>query len=188
MTTLDRDFWLTYARNNVIESIENRNKAAKAIDTFLLWIWLIYTSIFALGSFFDQLSSDLTHLITVAQPIFFIMLARWFCLWVQMPTSIKADPQVMEEIMDGYIEIVKSKKNRLKLALGSSLFAILSLTFALISFSHFDPNRRISTDIEQLELSRSLREGEFDLLLQERKNELLKEKNYDSLGKLVDVK
>lgn len=161
MAGIDRDYWLEFAKNGVSQSIGNREKAAEKLDTFLTWIWGIYTSVFALASLFNFVSSNVWQLIWVAQPILIIMLARYFCTIVSMPSSndddkISADPNDVASIIDSFILIVKDKKKKLQVAKLFTLISIISITTALVGYNYCDPDKLIKQKIQTLKLEKDL--------------------------------
>ena len=130
MAGIDRDYWLDFAKDGVSKSIESREKAADRLDTFLTWIWGIYTSVFALASLFNFVSSNIWQLIWIGQPILIIMLSRYFCTLVSMPSSnddsqMGADPNDVASIIDSFKLIVADKKRKLEIAKWATLISII---------------------------------------------------------------
>ncbi len=161
MAGIDRDYWLDFAKDGVSNSIQNREKAAEKLDTFLTWIWGIYTSVFALASLFNFVSSNVWQLIWVAQPILIIMLARYFCTIVSMPSAnndekISADPNDVASIIDSFKLIVQDKKKKLKVAKFFTLISILSLTASLIGYNYCDPNKSIKQELQAQRLKKEI--------------------------------
>ncbi len=156
MAGIDRDYWLEYAKDGVSKSIESREKAADRLDTFLLWVWGIYTTIFVLGSILEFLSTDFWQLVICAQPILVIMLGRFACNMVSMPTSINADPAVVAEIIDGHTNIVLARKKRLSFAILMTLLSIFSLFVALIGYNALDPQKQLKAELQKQKLLRAV--------------------------------
>lgn len=172
MPGIDRDYWLEFAKDGITKSISNREKSAEKLDVFLTWIWGIYTSVFALASLFNFVSSNIWQLIWVAQPIFIIMLSRYFCAIVSMPSSnnddsITADPNDVASIIDSFRLIVEDKRKKLEVAKIFALISILSITAALIGYNYCDPNKELKQQIQTLKLKKDCQ----DVILQkEQKN------------------
>jgi len=161
MAGIDRDYWLDFAKDGVSNSIQNREKAAEKLDSFLTWIWGIYTSVFALASLFNFVSSNIWQLIWVAQPILIIMLARYFCTIVSMPSSnnddkISADPNDVASIIDSFKLIVQDKKKKLEVAKLFTLISILSLTASLVGYNYCDPNKAIKQELQTQKLKKEI--------------------------------
>ncbi len=151
MAGIDRDFWLEYAKNGVLGNITSTEAAAKNLDTFLMVLWTIFTTAFAVASFLDALSGTWWQIVLVGLPILVIMVARYYCTLVSLPSfkdGVEADPNIVEEIIDSYIIISHDKKNRLKIANQLTLVAILSVFIALVGYNQLDPNRAIKDKIK----------------------------------------
>ena len=183
MAGIDRDYWLEFAKDGISKSIENREKSADKLDTFLTWIWGIYTSVFALASLFNFVSSDIWQLIWVGQPILIIMLARYFCTIVSMPSSnndanISADPNDVASIIDSFKLIVEDKRKKLDIAKLFTLVSILSITTALIGYNYFDPNKELKIELQLLKLKKEIDGQELSKVkLQQYINDSMKSSN-----------
>jgi hypothetical protein len=159
MAGIDRDYWLDFAKDGVSKGIQSREDAAEKLDTFLTWVWGIYTSIFALASLLNYMSGSIWQLVFVSQPVLIIMLSRFACKLVQMPSlgdKANADPNVVPEIIDGYILIVKDKKRKLRNAVLLTLVSILSICIALVGYNLFDADKDIKHSIQQMKLEKEL--------------------------------
>lgn len=161
MAGIDRDYWLDFAKEGVSKSIESREKAADKLDTFLGWTWLVYTSIFALGSLLNFVSSNIWQLVWLAQPILIIMLARYFCAIVSMPSTndddkVSADPNDVASIIDSFKLIVKYKKTKLQVAKVFTFISIFSITAALVGYNYCDPDKILKQQIQTLKLKKDL--------------------------------
>jgi hypothetical protein len=161
MSAIDRDYWLDFAKEGISKGIESREKAAERLDTFLTWIWSIYTSLFALASLFNYVSSYIWQLVFVAQPILIIVLARYFCTIVSMPSTndnddMRADPNDVASIIDSYIIIVEDKKRKLRIAKIMTFISIISVSIALVGYNLFDKNKEIKQDIQTMKLKMEL--------------------------------
>jgi len=160
MAGIDRDYWLEFAKDGVSKSIESREKAADKLDTFLVWIWGIYTSVFALASLFNFLSGNICQLILVAQPILIVMLSRFFCAMVSMPStnndSNRADANDVASIIDSFQIIVNDKRKKLRRAIFFTVISIISISAALVSYNFFDPNKQLKDEIQTAKLKKDL--------------------------------
>jgi hypothetical protein len=166
MAGIDRDYWLDFAKDGVSKSIESREKAADKLDTFLGWTWLVYTSIFALGTLLNFVSSNIWQLFWLAQPILIIMLARYFCTLVSMPStnnddSTRADPNDVASIIDSFILIVDDKRKKLRIAKIFTFISIFSITAALIGYNYCDPDKTLKQEIHTAKLKKELNDQEF---------------------------
>ena len=163
MAAIDRDYWLDYAKDGISKSIESRDKAAEKLDTFLTWVWGIYTSVFALASLFNYVSTNICQLIFVAQPILIIMLSRFFCTMVTMPytnndDNMLADPNDVASIIDSFKLIVKHKKNKLRTAIIFTFISIISISLALVGYNFFDSDKQLKREIQTAKLNKDLRD------------------------------
>jgi hypothetical protein len=161
MAGIDRDYWLDFAKDGVSKSIESREKAADKLDTFLGWTWLVYTSIFALGSLLNFVSSNIWQLVWLAQPILIIMLSRYFCAVVSMPSTndddkVSADPNDVASIIDSFKLIVEDKKKKLQVAKIFTFISIFSITAALVGYNYCDPDKVLKQQIQTLKLKKDL--------------------------------
>lgn len=154
MAGITRDYWLDYAMTNVSNSIVSRENAAKRLDDFLFYVWGVYTMVFALGSALQFLSSSIAQLIVVIQPVFVIMLSRFFCVYVSMPGSVKADPNVVTEIIYAHTKIVSIKRRRLRNAIIATVISMLSLCAALAGYNALDPNLKLKNSITLLKFQK----------------------------------
>jgi hypothetical protein len=187
MAGIDRDFWLDYAKNEVTKSIESREAAAEKLDTFLAWIWTIYTSIFALASLFNYMSSNVWQLLVVSQPILIIMVARFFCKWVEMPTmkkDEKADPNVVPEIIDSFKATVEDKKRKLSIALVFTVISMISICVALIGYSALDPDKEIKKENSRIKLINDNKDIKFQNSIKSRMLDDLTKKDFKHLDSI----
>ena len=161
MAGLDRDYWLDFAKEGVSKSIESREKGAEKLDSFLMWIWGIYTSVFTLASLLNYVSTNIYQLIFVAQPILIIMLSRFFCAMVSMPSTnndenMLADTNDVASIIDSFKIIVASKKKKLLIAKISTIVSIISICAALVGYNYFDPDKQLKREIQTTKLQKEL--------------------------------
>ncbi|MFT3908257.1 MAG: hypothetical protein QM737_02430 [Ferruginibacter sp.] len=159
MAGIDRDYWLDFAKDSISKSIQRREDAATKLDEFLSWIWGIYTSIFALSSLLGYINNSMAQLIAVSQPILVIMLARFSCKLVLMPSvsdGVNADPNVVTEIIEGFSIIVADKKRKLKNAITATFISIFSICIALIGYNLLDTHKEIKQEIQLMKLKKEL--------------------------------
>lgn len=161
MAGIDRDYWLDFAKDGISKSIESREKAAEKLDTFLGWTWIVYTSTFALGSLLNFVSSNVWQLVWLAQPVLIIMLARYYCAVVSMPStnnddSVRADPNEVASIIDSFKVIVEDKKKKLSVAKYLTFISIFSITAALIGYNYCDPDKVLKNEIQRAKLRKEL--------------------------------
>lgn len=181
MAIIDRDYWLEFARESVSKSIQTREDAATKLDEFLSWIWTIYTSIFALASLLGYVDNDIRQLLSISQPILFIMWARLACKIVAMPSvtdSQNADPNVVPEIIESFQLIVADKKRKLRWAVFLTFVSMFSICIALIGYNLFDSNKEIKINLQAAKLKKDLHDQNFvDPKSQQLTNDDLKLKN-----------
>lgn len=180
MAGIDSDYWLDFAKDGVSKSIENREKAAEKLDTFLFWIWSIYTSIFALASLLNFISSNIWQLVLVTQPILIIMLSRYFCANVSIPstnnTGTSADPSDIPDIIKCYKNIVTEKERKLQTAKIFTFISMASLILAIAGYNYCDPDKALKQDIQTMKLKKELNSLEF-VKVQQKINDSIKSLN-----------
>ena len=174
MACIDRDFWLDFAKESIVKAIETREKAADKLDTFLMWLWGIYTGIFTLASLLNYVSSDVWQLIFVAPPVLIIMISRFFCLVVAIPgtqsgKNAYADPNVVASIIDSYQITVEKKRKQLLVAKIAAFISILSICLALFGYNYFDPDKSIKQKIQAAKLNKELK-GEISVPVRSQQN------------------
>jgi hypothetical protein len=185
MAGIDSDFWLDFAKESVTHSIESLENDAAKLDTFLVWTWSIYTSVFVLASVFDFLSSNLWQVIFVAQPILIIMLSRYLCTVVSLPLektkNIIADPNDVASIIKSYNSVVEDKRKKLELAKIFTLCSIISITVALVCYNCLDPNKDIKQEIRIMKLKKDNGYQEVPKAQQNINDSIKSLNEYDSL-------
>lgn len=161
MAGIDRDYWLNFAKERVTNGIESRDNAADKLDVFLGWIWVVYTTIFAVGSLLDSISSNILQLIWLAQPIVIIMLSRLYCTLVSLPNtsseqSLSADPNNVPSIIDSFKFIVNEKRKKLRNAKILSVISTISIAVSLVGYNSCDQDKAIKQEIQTAKLKKDL--------------------------------
>lgn len=138
---IDDQYWFNYSENLINNALENRNKAAATIQSFVLWLWGIYTASASIGFALSgkELASWDTLVIALASVS---LIAVYGCtVWVQLPVSVGFDPRSPDEIEDVYLTNIKHKNKRLQFTLALSIVAAIMVSIALIVASIAKPSK-----------------------------------------------
>lgn len=137
---LDDQYWFDFSQTLVGKALDARDQAAAKLQTLVLWLWGIYTSLAAIG--FTLASKNLSTSDTTA-----IMLASgaliavyWLTVWVQMPKLVQFEPRSPDDIrVKAYAANLKGKQFRLTLSLLASVVAAALVAYALTVASTAKP-------------------------------------------------
>jgi hypothetical protein len=132
---VDDQYWFDLSKEMVQGAASNRNEAAAKLQTMVVWLWGIYTASAAIGLALSKTSYPLIITILIASPSVFLIAAYWLAAWVQMPVGVQFDPRIPEDIKGAYTKGLKSKRQRLAVALAVSLFAAILVSASLIGAS-----------------------------------------------------
>jgi hypothetical protein len=151
MEMIDDEYWLQYGKNTVANSITSRNEAAAKLEKMTLWFWGLYTTSFTIGVSINIIDAPSWVLLLLASPVVLLILTYWFCILAQLPVTAEYDPAIPYEIKEGYNAGLKTKDNRFKIALWSTLVSALLLSIALFStsFVHKKSTYSISASISE---------------------------------------
>jgi hypothetical protein len=155
--------WFDYARKTIFNSNENLEKAAGKLDTFLAVLWSVYTAMFALGTLFNFLNSSGWQLILLALPVLSMMIARYFCVEVSMPSLFykskgktsgngndEFKPDDAKSIISSYKQVDARKRKNLKWANNFTLVSILFITAGLLLYNYFSCHILIKPHIQYI--------------------------------------
>lgn len=132
---IDDQFWLKFAKDHVAGALAARDEAAGKIDTFLSWVWTVYTAVFAAGVAFNVIGTDMSTRIIMALPVVLLPLARYVCVAVLLPVETTFATNVIEKIKsDGYATILKRKNSLLNRAKFAAVLSVLSIAAAIFVF------------------------------------------------------
>ena len=128
-------FWLKYAEDHVTSAITTRDAAANKLDTYLGIVWPIYTAAFAVGSALNVINCQWYITLIITVPILLIPIARFLCVWVQLPILVEFHEQMPDSIEQNlYAKIIKEKSKRLSWATGFAITCGLSIGISLFTY------------------------------------------------------
>lgn len=156
---IDDEFWLKFSKDGISKKLESLEKAASRLDTLLVSIWAIYTSIFALANLFNFVSSNIWQLIWISQPILIVTLAKFLCTLVLIPSCDNQDIAYINDvasIIESYKKMISSAKRELKVAIWITFISILSIIFAIIGYNQCDPNKKFKEELQTLEIEKEI--------------------------------
>ncbi len=157
--TIDDEFWLKYSKDGITKNLESKEKAALRLDTLLVSIWGVYTSIFAAANLFNFVSSNIWQLIWVSQPILIVMLAKFLCTLVLIPSCDDKDIAYINDvasIIESYKKMISNAKRELKVAIVATLISILSIIVAIVGYNQCDPNKKIKEELQTLKIEKEI--------------------------------
>lgn len=131
---IDDAYWFNYSKTIVDGALKSRDDAADKLQTFVGWLWTVYTAGTAIGFSLGKLSLELGPALLVSSPVVALVIVYWMTVWVRVPVLRTFDPQIPSRIALVYAENVKEKQKRLKLTLvaaaGAALLVACALFFA----------------------------------------------------------
>lgn len=128
-------FWLKYAADHVTNAVTSRDDAANKIDTYLAAIWAIYTGVLTAGIVFHQIADNLWQIGIMALPVLILPIARFYCLNVLLPPSVRFYPNIPDSIEKVlYAKILIQKSERLVVAKRWAFVSALSIAASLFSY------------------------------------------------------
>jgi hypothetical protein len=148
MEIVDDEYWLNYAKESVVNSINNRNDAAAKLEKMTLWFWGLYTTSFTIGVTINALKAPVWVMVLLASPIILLIVTYWLCELVQLPVNASFDPRIPYEIKEGFNKGLKIKNKRFNYALISTFISALFLSVALFSLSFVNKKSDYSIDAQ----------------------------------------
>lgn len=142
-------FWFKYSESLVNSAVENYHQGAVKLQSFILWLWGIYTTLVTIGVSLGGKSIPLyAKLLMVAASVLLICV-YWATVWVQIPSKklVKFDPRSPDQIRSAYNQIIKNKSTRLAITSVLSIFAALAVGFSIVLASVFDDKPMVSPQL-----------------------------------------
>src|SRR5690242_3503646 len=128
---LDDAYWFTYSKDIVEKAVTSRNEQAARFQTFIVWLWGIYTASAAVGLTLGSKNFPWYSTVLIALPSVILILAYWSTVYAQTPPYVGFDPRSPTEIMAAYDEGVRQKEKLLRKTKRWSLAAALAIGVAL---------------------------------------------------------
>ena len=140
-------YWFGYSKNVIDSALKSRDDTADKLQTFVAWLWTIYTATAALGINFARLALDTWSTVLICSPIVTLIVVYWLTVWVRMPALLEFDPRSPEEIEAVYEHNLREKQTRLNSALAmAGIAAALVIAGLLRSAIVMSPAPRVEMD------------------------------------------
>ncbi len=136
---LDDAYWFAYSKDIVEKAVASRNEQAARFQTFIVWLWGIYTASAAVSLTLGKENLPLYAKVFIALPSLILILAYWSAVQAQTPPYVRFDPRSPTEIMAAYDEQVRQKENLLWWARAWSFVAAFLIGAALVLASLTKP-------------------------------------------------
>lgn len=135
MEIINDEYWLSYAKKSVENSITSRNHAAAKIEAMTLWFWGAYVLYFTIGVTIELLDVSSFVMFLLALPIVLVMVTYWLCVYAQLPVTVTFDPRIPSEILEGYNSGLRTKNRRFQFSLLFTFLSAVSVAIALYMLS-----------------------------------------------------
>jgi len=139
---LDDAYWFTYSKDIVEKAVTSRNEQAGRFQTFIVWLWGIYTASAAVGLTLGSKNFPWYSTVLIALPSVILILAYWSTVYAQTPPYVGFDPRSPTEIMAAYDLGVREKEKLLLKTKRWSLAAALAIGVALVAASLAKPTEK----------------------------------------------
>lgn len=133
-------FWFKYSESLVNTGVENYHQGATKIQSFVLWLWGIYTTLMTVSVSLAGRSIPLYAKLFMVATSVLLICVYWATVWVQIPSKnlVKFDPRRPDQIRSAYNQIIKNKSTRLAITSGLSIFAALAVGLSIVLASVFE--------------------------------------------------
>jgi hypothetical protein len=139
--TIDDQFWFDYSKIEVNSSVSKIVDASKNLQTFILWLWSVYTVVAGAGTVILKAYSRGTIFLLVT-PSAIMIVAYFLTFYAQMPTRLESDVRMPRDIERNYSKNLIRMGRRLNWAIIFSALSILSVTICLYIASEFNSASR----------------------------------------------
>lgn len=139
VTKVDDQYWLDEAKTIVDAAQAKPEEAATRLQTFIGWLWGIYTAATAVGFALStkHLTFEATMLIAAGSVA--LIVVYFLCVWVGMPIYAEFDPRSPTEIANAYTHSLQEKRDRLQVTIAMAVVASGIVSFALLVASAPQP-------------------------------------------------
>jgi hypothetical protein len=135
-------YWFSYSKTVVDRAIQSRDDAAEKLQTYVAWLWTVYTLGASVGFALGKLSLDFWPAILVSSPVLALVIVYWMTVWVRVPVLCQFDPRIPEQIEKLYSHNLLLKQRRLKLTLVAAAAAALLVSCALFCAATISTTRQ----------------------------------------------
>jgi hypothetical protein len=129
---VDDRYWLRRAQEIVSATPGRLDATATQLTTAIAWFWSVYTAAALVGGGLSARNLSVARSIALAIPVILLMAAYCAAMWAGVPTELRMDPRVPDEILQQYQQSVTSKRKRLRLALALTIISALSVGISVV--------------------------------------------------------
>jgi hypothetical protein len=125
-------YWFGYSKTLVDGALKSRDDAADKLQSYVGWLWTIYTAGAIVGINLGKLSLDLWPALLIASPVVALVAVYWMTIWVRTPALTKFDPRMPQDIERAYNHNLKKKQRRLVLTLIAAALSAVQVAAVLV--------------------------------------------------------
>jgi hypothetical protein len=129
---IDDQYWFELSDQLVRNTQQGPAEAAEKLQTFVQWLWGIYTGGAAIGLTLSPQSFSRVQLTLIALGSLALVVVYWFAVYVQLPVAVEFDPRSPTEIREAYKFGVSVKNRRLQWTILASALAAVLMTLGLV--------------------------------------------------------
>jgi hypothetical protein len=178
-------FWLKFAKDHITDAVSSRDEAAKTLDTYLKFVWAIYTGFFAISTAFSIIPGSVITKLVMGLPVLIIPIAGFYCVKTQLPVFESFHPDEPDSIIrDLYAKIISQKNKDLTTAKLLALISALSIGVAVFIFRLGDMATNYTVTVSVQTYSKTLR---IQAVLPKDQPFSLLATGYDSTGKTAHL-
>ena len=137
---INDQYWFDYSEKLITNGQEVLDNAVVKIQSFVLWLWGIYTASTAIGFALSGKELALCTTLFIASPSVLLIMTYACTVWVQAPVLMKFDPRSPDDIKIVYSKNIEQKSERIKLTIILLVIAAIMVSFAIIVASIAKPN------------------------------------------------
>ena len=128
-------YWFSYSKILIDGALKSRDDAADKLQTFVGWLWTVYTAGAVVGAALGKLSVSATQNVFIGLPIVFLIIAYLSCIRVRIPVITGFDPRIPDSIAAAYKHNLLLKQQRLLSALFFTAASGLLVAIAIATTS-----------------------------------------------------
>ncbi|HEY2721624.1 MAG TPA: hypothetical protein VGI82_07860 [Chitinophagaceae bacterium] len=132
---IDDAYWLKFAKDHVTNALTARDDAASKLDTFITYVWSVYTAVFTAALAFGEVPAKNWVKFIMVLPVILFPVAKFLCMEVQLPVPVNFYPNIPQSIEnDGYATIIRSKNRMLNIAKAAVIVSAFSIALSIFVF------------------------------------------------------
>lgn len=128
-------YWFAFSKTLIDGALKSRDDAAATLQTFVGWLWTLYTAGAVVGINLGKLSFSLPLSLLIASPAVILIGVYWMTVWVRTPEVCVFDPRVPDQIEAAYNHNLKRKQCKLTWTLGFTALAGALTAAAIVGAS-----------------------------------------------------